>query len=139
MSRSAKRRPLTRSEQMSRIRSRDTRPELQLRQALWAVGLRYRVTSSLPGRPDVVIHRASLAVFVDGCFWHACPDHYRAPATNPGYWQEKRARNEARDRRVDQELREKGWRVLRVWEHEVRNELERVVSRIQAEAHAGSQ
>lgn len=121
---------MTRSEQMARIKSQDTRPELQLRRALWAAGLRYRLASSLPGRPDIVVHRASLAVFVDGCFWHACPDHYRTPATNPAYWKNKRVRNEARDRRVDQELHERGWRVLRVWEHEVKRELASVVDRI---------
>jgi DNA mismatch endonuclease (patch repair protein) len=130
VTRLASRRPMTRSEQMARIKSKDTRPELQLRRALWAAGLRYRLVSRLPGRPDIVIRRASLAIFVDGCFWHACPDHYRVPATNSDYWKAKRARNEARDRRVDKELQAKGWRVLRVWEHEVKDELEGVVDRI---------
>jgi DNA mismatch endonuclease (patch repair protein) len=124
---------MTRSEQMARIKSKDTRPELQLRRALWAAGLRYRLKSSLPGSPDIVIHRASLAIFVDGCFWHACPEHYRVPATNPTYWRNKRVRNEDRDRRADQELHERGWRVLRVWEHEVKGELASVVDRILSE------
>jgi DNA mismatch endonuclease (patch repair protein) len=115
---------------MARIRSKDTRPEMLLRKALWAAGLRYRLASGLPGRPDIVIRRASLAVFVDGCFWHACPEHYRAPATNPDYWREKRARNEARDRLVDSELRERGWQVLRVWEHELKQDLANVVDRV---------
>lgn len=129
---------MTRSEQMARIKSKDTRPEIRLRRALWAAGLRYRLSSRLPGSPDIVIRRASLAIFVDGCFWHACPDHYRVPATNPAYWQEKRARNEARDRRVDQELHEMDWRVLRVWEHEVRDELADVVDRILTMVSAAS-
>jgi DNA mismatch endonuclease (patch repair protein) len=126
--------PMTRSQQMARIGSRDTKPEITLRKRLWADGFRYRVHSALPGRPDIAISKTRLAIFVDGCFWHGCPDHYRPPSTNSSYWRQKRSRNEDRDRRVDRELHRTGWTVVRIWEHEVKTDLDRVISRIQ-EAH----
>ncbi|AVK72213.1 hypothetical protein BJN34_0150 [Cupriavidus necator] len=71
-------------------------------------------------RPDFVFRAVKLAVFLDGCFWHKCPIHYKAPATNPGFWEEKINANVARDRRVDAALKSAGWRVLHLWEHELR-------------------
>jgi DNA mismatch endonuclease (patch repair protein) len=103
-------------------RKRDTGPELSLRRAVHAAGLRYRVaTRPLPNRPwtaDLVFSRARVAVFLDGCYWHGCPDHYTAPRTNTGYWSSKIGRNRSRDALVDTELREAGWRPVRIWEHE---------------------
>lgn len=103
-------------------RRRDTRPELALRRALHARGYRYRVdrapVASLRRRADMVFTRHRVAVFVDGCFWHGCPQHGTAPRTNTGYWSAKIARNVERDRDTDARLREAGWRVVRVWEHE---------------------
>src|SRR5689334_7727114 len=98
--------PMTRSENMARIRGRDTRPELAIRSRVHRTGLRYRVHTriSLGGstvRPDLVFARARVAVFVDGCFWHVCPEHATWPATNAAWWREKLARNQARDRAVD--------------------------------------
>lgn len=104
---------------MSRQRRRDTGPELALRRALHALGLRYRVQlTGLPGRPDVALTRARVAVFVDGCFWHCCPQHGVAPKANAEWWRQKLARNVERDREVDQRLQQLGWEVVRVWEHE---------------------
>ena len=123
---------MTRSEQMARIRSRDTQPEVSLRKALWARGLRYRVHGRLPGRPDLVFGRNRVAVFVDGCFWHGCDEHYAAPAANSGYWREKLVRNQQRDRRVDAELTKQGWTVVRIWEHSVRDDLDEAVERVAA-------
>ena len=74
----------------------------------------------LAGKPDFVFPKQRLALFIDGCFWHGCPAHLRMPATNVSYWQGKVGRNMARDQRVTQELEAKGWRVLRVWEHELK-------------------
>lgn len=112
--------PLTKSEQMARVRSTNTDAEMILRRALWRDGLRFRVTCrSLPGSPDVAFTRWRLAIFVDGCFWHGCPIHYTSPKANSSFWQKKKARNCARDARVDSELTALGWTVLRVWEHEV--------------------
>jgi DNA mismatch endonuclease, patch repair protein len=108
---------------MRRNRRRDSRAELALRAELHRLGLRFRVDLPLrvPGRvvrPDVVFTRARLAVFVDGCFWHCCPEHGNTPRANSDYWQPKLARNVARDRAVDAALGVTGWRVLRAWEHE---------------------
>jgi len=109
---------------MARVRSKNTDPELLLRRALWRVGLRYQLRAKLPGSPDVAFVRARVAVFVDGCFWHGCPEHYAAPVRNADFWRAKVARNIERDRRADKELAEMGWSVIRVWEHQLRAGLE---------------
>lgn len=108
---------------MSRNRRRDTRPELLLRRRLHAEGLRFRVdypvdTGEIRVRPDIVFTRRRLAVFVDGCFWHGCPQHGNVPARNQSYWVPKFERNRARDRVVTEGLIRAGWSVIRVWEHE---------------------
>jgi len=119
-----------RSLTMSRIKGSNTGPELRLRKALWAAGLRYRLKYKLPGKPDLVMVSARLAVFVDGCFWHGCPDHGVRPADNSDYWNEKIEGNIRRDERINSQLRKLSWTVMRLWEHEVRNELPRVVDQI---------
>lgn len=105
-----------------RMPSRDTKPELALRRELHRLGLRYRVgTAPLPGlrrRADVVFTRRRIAVFVDGCFWHRCPDHGTQPKNNPNWWRAKLDRNVERDRHTDAALLAAGWHVVRVWEHE---------------------
>ncbi|WP_425517113.1 very short patch repair endonuclease [Miltoncostaea marina] len=107
---------------MQANRGRDTAPELRLRSAVHALGLRYRVDTrplaSLRRTADLVFRGPRIAVFVDGCFWHGCPEHYSAPATNESFWAEKVAANVARDRDTDRALREAGWTVLRFWEHD---------------------
>lgn len=109
------------SGRMSRQRRRDTQPELRLRRELHRRGLRFRVDLPLPELPrrraDIVFTRARIAVFVDGCFWHSCPDHATRPAHNAEWWSEKLAKNVARDRETDQRLTAAGWTVLRFWEH----------------------
>ncbi len=104
---------------MRRMPRRDTHPEVALRKALHARGLRFRKDyRPLPGRPDLAFTRARLAVFVDGCFWHSCPEHATRPKNNAGWWAAKLDANVARDRRQDQQLVDAGWTVVRVWEHE---------------------
>ncbi|MFJ6460178.1 very short patch repair endonuclease [Streptomyces sp. NPDC091387] len=107
---------------MQAIRSRDTKPELRIRRLLHAQGLRYRVAAKplpdLRRTADIVFRPAKLAVFVDGCYWHGCPDHYVPPKTNSGYWSAKVLRNVTRDRDTDTRLQAAGWTVLRFWEHE---------------------
>ncbi|EXJ13580.1 Very-short-patch mismatch repair endonuclease (G-T specific) [Imhoffiella purpurea] len=115
---------------MSRIRGKDTKPELVVRRALFALGYRYRIGHKLPGRPDLVFVHQRVAVFIDGCFWHRCPEHFRMPRSNREFWEAKISANCERDRRVDSELTELGWRVLRFWEHEVRREPDVVVGQI---------
>lgn len=104
---------------MQRQPTRDTAPETALRRSLRARGIRYRLHHpGLPGRPDVALPASRLAVFVDGCFWHACALHCRPPRNNAGWWAEKLAANTARDRRKDRELADLGWLAVHVWEHE---------------------
>ena len=104
---------------MQRQPTRHTAPEMALRRALHALGVRYRLHHpGLPGRPDVALPAARIAVFVDGCFWHACPEHGRAPRNNAGWWADKLAANVARDRRKDAALADLGWLAVHVWEHE---------------------
>jgi len=104
--------------QLSRMPVKNTGPEVRLRSALHALGLRFRLGSKLPGRPDVVLTRARIAVFVDGCFWHACPEHGTTPRNNREWWSAKLERNVERDREKDSALRALGWDVVHVWEHE---------------------
>lgn len=103
-------------------RSRDTGPELALRKQVHALGLRYRVAAiPIPGirhRADLVFKKARVAVFLDGCFWHGCPEHCRRPVTNSEYWKPKIDGNIRRDREIDTELAKAGWIALRIWEHE---------------------
>ena len=103
-------------------RRRDTTPELAVRRLLHAMGLRYRVDYSLPfdrrRKADVVFSRQRVAVFIDGCFWHGCPQHYVAPKSHDEYWRRKVEGNRQRDRQTTSLLEEQGWLVLRFWEHE---------------------
>ncbi len=108
---------------MKSNRRRDTEPELRLRRALHALGYRYRVdylvrVDGVKVRPDIVFTKRRVAVFVDGCFWHFCPQHFHRPKSHQDYWDEKFARNRARDRRDSDALVDAGWSVVRVWEHE---------------------
>jgi DNA mismatch endonuclease (patch repair protein) len=106
---------------MQAQRRRDTGPEIALRQRLHALGHRYRVAYPVPGLPrrtiDVAFPGRRLAVFVDGCFWHVCPEHATAPQANGGWWQAKLQGNVRRDRDTDSALADAGWEVVRVWEH----------------------
>lgn len=102
-------------------RRRDTSPELAVRRRLHAAGLRYRVDFPPLGgrrRADIVFTKQRIAVFVDGCFWHGCPQHATTPKRNAEYWVPKLHRNAQRDRETDLMLREAGWTSLRFWEHE---------------------
>jgi len=107
---------------MQANRSRDTEPEMALRRQLHAQGFRYRVASrplkSVRRTADLVFRSARVAVFVDGCFWHRCPDHSSDPKTNSDYWKPKLERNVERDRETDQILIDHGWLSVRIWEHE---------------------
>lgn len=115
---------------MSRIRGRDTKPEVALRSALWRRGLRFRKKTRLRGKPDIVFPTERLIVFVDGCFWHRCPEHQTRPAANAEFWDNKLSGNVVRDRQVDAVLAAEAWTVVRVWEHEVERELEAVTLRV---------
>lgn len=111
-------------DRMARQRRTGTSPELALRRELHRRGLRYRVDHKIPAaglarrRCDIAFTRARVAVFVDGCFWHACPEHATAPRANSEWWATKLAKNVERDRDTDGRLELAGWLVIRVWEHD---------------------
>lgn len=130
--------PSQRHKNMQHIKARDTRAEVMLRLALWHRGLRYRKNwQGLPGRPDIVLTRQRIAIFVDGDFWHAhgheaCPGEQIA--TRPEYWRKKLARNVERDRETTAALTQAGWLVLRFWETDIRKDLAGIVEQIMAYA-----
>ena len=107
---------------MQANRSRDTSPEMAIRRLLHAMGLRYRVDArpvkEIRRRADIVFGPTKVAVFVDGCFWHCCPEHGSLPATNVDYWGPKLERNVERDQETNALLKSAGWRVIRIWEHQ---------------------
>jgi DNA mismatch endonuclease (patch repair protein) len=113
-----------RSANMKANRRTDTKPELALRRALHGLGYRYRkdyrvdLAGGVRVRPDIVFTAKRVAVFIDGCFWHCCPEHGSQPASNTWYWEPKLRRNVERDRAADTALGEAGWTVIRLWEHE---------------------
>jgi DNA mismatch endonuclease (patch repair protein) len=112
---------------MSRIHGKNTGPELALRKSLWAAGVRgYRANWGRPSA-DIAFTRWMLAVFVDGCFWHGCPEHYREPKTNRMYWVPKIARNAARDGESTIIWKSRGWAVLRLWGHVPTGEMAGIV------------
>lgn len=114
--------PEKRSAVMASIRSHGNRgTELALITLMRAAGITgWRRRQKLPGRPDFVFRKERVCVFVDGCYWHGCPLHYRRPKSNRPFWDAKIARNQERDRRVTRELRAAGWTVVRLWEHALR-------------------
>lgn len=127
-----------RSYNMSKIRGRDTAPEMLLRKKLWHLGFRFRVDFRVAGsRPDIIFTSRKLVVFVDGCFWHGCPRHYVMPRTRPDFWSKKLEANTRRDRKQTLALIQSGWRVLRFWEHEVEFDLVRVAEDV-SNAYADS-
>jgi len=126
-----------RSAQMSRIRARDTKPEMRVRRALHAAGLRYRLhAGDLPGKPDLVFRNRRIALFVHGCFWHQHPDPNcklsRMPKSKLDFWRPKLEGNRLRDEKTRSALEARGWIVVEVWECETRpDHLERLIARLQ--------
>jgi DNA mismatch endonuclease, patch repair protein len=119
-----------RSRIMSSIRSKDTKPEIAIRRALWMKGYRYR-TQFGAEKIDIAFLSRKIAIFVDGCFWHGCPTHSNQPKTNQGYWFPKLKKNIQRDIETNARLKAQGWTVLRFWEHEIGN-IDGIVHRVGA-------
>jgi len=112
-----------RSEIMSRIRSRDSKIELLFRKELWKQGFRYSKNSSKYfGKPDVVLLKHKTVIFIDSCFWHGCKKHCRIPSVRKKYWIEKIARNKERDKEVSRHYKKEGWKVFRIWEHNLKRD-----------------
>ena len=120
-----------RSEIMSAIRSKDSAMEINLRKELSSLGLRYRKNVKyLEGKPDIAFIGKKVVIFLDSCFWHGCRWHCRIPQANRSYWQKKIEKNKKRDKEINKIYKEKGWKVLRFWEHEIKNNLSHVLNRI---------
>lgn len=123
-------------------RGRDTKPEMQVRRLVHAAGLRYRVSArperDLRRTADLLFRGAHVAVLIDGCFWHGCPQHHQAPKANAEFWSDKIAANRARDAETTLLLTERGWSVLRFWEHEIRTNAQDVAARIAQEVRGRS-
>ena len=109
------------SNRMRSTRRRDTSAELTVRSALHHLGYRYRVDArpekDLRTRADIIFRRQSIAIYIDGCFWHGCTTHYTTPTTNAAWWDDKIQTNRTRDQRATRDLEARGWTVLRIWEH----------------------
>ena len=113
---------------MSRIRGRDTKPEMVVRRWLWRQGYRYRLdVKSLPGRPDIVMRKWRTVIFVNGCFWHGHDCRNTRPADNAEYWQQKRERNIQRDVEITEYFQKRGCKVIRIWECELKNKNVRIL------------
>lgn len=122
--------PQQRSHCMSKVKNKNTTLELKFRKILWSRGLRYRLDRKLLGKPDLVFVSAKVAVFIDGCFWHACPLHGQEPKTNTGFWSEKLVKNKVRDQMVNSGLTDLGWMVIRFWEHELKDDVELCINEL---------
>lgn len=120
-----------RSEIMSRIKSKNTKLETDFRKELWRRGIRYRKSpKKYFGRPDIVVKKNKTVIFVDSCFWHGCKPHCRIPQANKKYWVAKIKRNVERDRKVTKHYQKIGWKVVRVWEHEIHKSLAKTVNNV---------
>lgn len=117
-----KRKPLTRSEVMRAVKSKDTQPELKVRAHLKAVKIKFKTYANLPGRPDMVLNQSRTAIRVMGCFWHghSCKNGNRVPKSNIEYWVAKIKRNVARDKENKRDLKKLGWQVIDIWECQLR-------------------
>jgi len=120
---------ISRSEHMRRVRSANTRPEIILRKLIWAAGWKYRIGARvLACKPDLVFASKKIAVFIDGCFWHGCPNHYSLPRTRVEFWRDKLEENVRRDQRQTRALQSAGWRVIRLWGHQVHSDPQRAAA-----------
>ncbi len=120
-----------RSEIMRSVKSKDTKMEIAFRKAIWQKGFRYSKNSSKYfGKPDLVFKKYKTVIFLDSCFWHGCKQHCRIPTTRKKYWAEKIERNKNRDKEVKRFYAKNGWNIVRVWEHEIKKDLNGVVLNI---------
>ena len=123
--------PEQRRYNMSQVKGKDTKPELKLRKELFRLGLRgYRINSKLPGKPDIVFSKKKVVIFIDGCFWHKCPNCFNLPKSNVEFWREKISGNVKRDKEVNTILNEQGYKILRFWTHELQEDFEDCVGKI---------
>ena len=111
-----------RSEIMSKIRNKDSKIEVEFRKKLWQAGFRYRKNSTKYfGKPDIVLPKYKTVIFIDSCFWHGCKKHGSMPQTRKKFWKAKIERNKQRDREVNRYYKKIGWKIFRIWEHNIKN------------------
>jgi len=121
----------TRSEIMSRVKSQNTKIELLIRKELWTHGLRYRKNSKVYfGKPDIVLKKYKVVIFVDSCFWHGCNQHCRMLTSRKEYWEQKILRNIKRDEEVNKYYKNHGWTIFRIWEHDIPEKISYIISEI---------
>lgn len=110
-----------RHKNMTNIRSTNTKIEKDVTKALWNLGYRFRKNvKTLPGKPDIAIQKYKIVIFLDSCFWHKCPEHFKKPKPNLEYWEPKIKRNIERDAEINQYYKDNNWHILRIWEHEIK-------------------
>jgi len=120
-----------RSDIMSKVRHKDSEIEVAFRKALWKEGFRYRKNATnYFGKPDIVLPKHKTVIFVDSCFWHGCKTHGSMPATRTEFWERKITRNKERDKEVNRHYKKEGWRVIRVWEHDLPNKTKEIIQNI---------
>ena len=106
---------------MSRVRSKNSKIEVEFRKAIWKAGFRYRKNSTKHfGKPDIVLPKHKTVIFIDSCFWHGCKKHCRFPTTRKKFWTEKINRNRQRDKKVNRHYKKMDWNMIRVWEHDLK-------------------
>lgn len=121
-----------RHKNMQNIRSTNTQIEKNICKALWNSGYRFRKNvKSLLGKPDIAIQKYKIVIFLDSCFWHKCPEHYKEPKSNLDYWLPKIERNVKRDKEINEYYKSKGWHILRIWEHEIKKDFTNTLIKIQ--------
>lgn len=116
---------------MQAIKSKKTRLENNVTAYLWQNGYRFgKNVKDLKGKPDIAIKKYKLVIFIDSCFWHKCPVHYKSPATNVDFWKNKISGNKKRDSKVTDYYKNKKWNILRIWEHELKNDFGKTMYKI---------
>jgi DNA mismatch endonuclease, patch repair protein len=124
---------LTKEQRKKNMRAIKSQSALENRvtKELWKMGFRFRKNANLFGKPDISIKKYKIVIFIDSCFWHCCPIHGNMPKSNRDYWEKKLERNKKRDIEVNQYYKDKGWNILRVWEHEIKENLLQTINLIE--------
>lgn len=123
--------PEQRHKNMTHIKSTNTKIEKDITKALWNLGYRFRKNvKGLPGKPDIAIKKYKVVIFLDSCFWHKCPEHFKKPKSNIEYWEPKIKRNVERDTEINSYYQQKDWHILRIWEHEVKKDFDNTLLKI---------
>jgi DNA mismatch endonuclease (patch repair protein) len=118
-----------RSDIMSKVRSKETGIEIKLRKELWKAGYRYRKNvSGYFGKPDILLKKYKAVIFIDSCFWHGCKKHGSTPQTRKKFWKEKIERNKERDKEVSKHYKKIGWKIVRIWEHDINKNIEKALN-----------